>query len=299
MVRINAQLIDAVSGHHMWAEHYDQPAQDLFALQKDITRNIVGTIGSESGGLMQAELDRIAHSSTDNLTAYDFYLRGVAHDLRRTKEDNVLARRMFDSYLQDVWGDWAESREQALLRAEKFARQAIEVDSSEPWGYAVLGFAYQLRARNDQAIPLIEKAHSLNPNDYHITYALGYAHAYAGSPKRGIDLIEQAHRLNPRLPEEPLRNLAQAYFFAHRYQDAIATLSRVARRHRTSYWLYLAASHAQLEQMEQARAAIAEALKLDPTLTLAAEIKRREENGLAPASVEHLRQALRKAGIPG
>ena len=114
MVRINAQLIEAVSGHHMWAENYDQPAQDLFALQKDITRNIVGTIGSESGGLMQAELDRIAHSSTDNLTAYDFYLRVVAHDLRRTKEDNVLARRMFDSYLQDVWGDWAESREQAL-----------------------------------------------------------------------------------------------------------------------------------------------------------------------------------------
>ena len=185
------------------------------------------------------------------------------------------------------------------MRAEKFARQAIEVDSSEPWGYAVLGFAYQLRARNDQAIPLIEKAHSLNPNDYHITYALGYAHAYAGSPERGIGLIEQAHRLNPRHPEESLRNLAEAYFFAHRYQDAIATLSRVARRHRTSYWLYLAASHAQLEQMEQARAAIAEALKLDPTLTLAAEIKRREENGLAPASVEHLRQALRKAGIPG
>ena len=157
------------------------------------------------------------------------------------REDDVMARRMFgqairadpnyaraiaalgDSYLQDVWGDWAESREQALLRAEKFARQAIEVDSSEPWGYAVLGFAYQLQARNDQAIPLIEKAHSLNPNDYHITYALSYAHAYAGSPERGIDLIEQAHRLNPRHPEEPLRNLAQAYFFAHRYQDAIAT----------------------------------------------------------------------------
>ena len=315
-IRINAQLIDAISGHHVWAEHYDRPAQDLFAVQKEITQNIVGTIGSESGGLMQAELERIAHSSTDNLTAYDFYLRGVAYDLRRTKEDNLLARRMFeqairadpsyaraiaalgDSYLQDVWGDWAEAREQALLRAQEFARQAIAVDSSEPWGYAVLGFAYQLRARNDQAIPLIEKAHSLNPNDYHITYSLGYAHAYAGSPERGIDLIEEAHRLNPEHPEDSLRNLAQAYFFAHRYQDAIATLSKIAQRHRTSYWLYLAASHAQLAQIEEARAAVAEALKLDANLTLAVEIKRREENGLARANAEHLREALRKAGMP-
>jgi adenylate cyclase len=315
-LRINAQLIDATSGHHVWAEHYDRPAQDLFAVQREITQNIVGTIGSESGGLMQAELERIARSSTENLTAYDFYLRGVAYDIRRTKEDNLLARQMFekaiqtdpsyaraiaalsDSYLQEVWGDWAESREQALLHAEEFARRAIKADRAEPWGYAVLGFVYQLRARNDQAIPLIEKAHALNPNDYHIKYSLGYAYTYAGSPERGIDLIEEAHRLNPEHPEDSLRNLAQAYFFAHRYQDAVATLSKIAQRHRTSYWLYLAASHAQLDRIGEARAAIAEALKLEPTLTLAAEIKRREENGLARANAEHLRGALHKVGMP-
>jgi predicted Zn-dependent protease len=138
----------------------------------------------------------------------------------------------------------------------------------------------------------------LNPNDYFIKYSLGYAYAYAGSPEQGIALIKEAHRLNPEYPEGSLRDLAQAYFFAHRYQDAIATLSKIVRRHRTSYWLYLAASHAQLDQIEKARAAVAEALKLDSTLTLAAEIKRREENGLARANAEHLRQALRKAGMP-
>jgi adenylate cyclase len=315
-LRINAQLIDAINGHHVWAEHYDRPAQDLFAVQREITQNIVGTIGAESGGLMQAELERIAHSSTENLTAYDFYLRGVSYDERNTKEDNLLARQMYEkaikadpsfaraiaelslSYLHDVWGNWAESREQALLHAEEFARRAIEVDRSEPFGYAALGFAYQLRARNDQAIPLIEKAHALNPNDYSIKYSLGYAYAYAGSPERGIELLTEAQRLNPEHPEESIRNLAQAYFFAHRYRDAIATLSKTTQRHRTSYWLYLAASHAQLDQIEKARAAVAEALKLDSTLTLAAEIKRREENGLARANAEHLRQALRKAGMP-
>jgi predicted Zn-dependent protease len=138
----------------------------------------------------------------------------------------------------------------------------------------------------------------LNPNDYSIKYSLGYAYAYAGSPERGIELLTEAQRLNPEHPEESIRNLAQAYFFAHRYRDAIATLSKTTQRHRTSYWLYLAASHAQLDQIEKARAAVAEALKLDSTLTLAAEIKRREENGLARANAEHLRQALRKAGMP-
>jgi adenylate cyclase len=315
-LRINAQLIDAISGHHVWAEHYDRPAKDFFAVQREITQNIVGTIGSERGGLLQAELERIADSSTENLAAYEFFLRGVSHDERETKEDNLLARRMFEqaiqtdpsyaraiaelnlSHLQDIWGNWTDSREQALLHAEEFARRAIEVDRSEPLGYAALGFVYQLRARNDQAIPLIEKAHSLNPNDYFIKYSLGYAYAYAGSPEQGIALIKEAHRLNPEYPEGSLRDLAQAYFFAHRYQDAIATLSKIARRHRTSYWLYLAASHAQLDQIDEARAAIAEALKLDPTLTLTDEIKRREENGLAAANAGHLRGALRKAGMP-
>jgi adenylate cyclase len=315
-VRINAQLIDAINGHHVWAEHYDRPAQDLFEVQREITQNIVGMIGSESGGLQQSELERIARSSTENLTAYDFYLRGVSYDERNTNEDNLRARRMFEkaieadpsfaramaelseSYLQEVWGNWTESREQALSRAEELARRAIEADRSEPFGYAALGFVYQLRARNDQAIPLIEKAHALNPNDYAIKYSLGYAYAYAGSPERGIDLIKEAERLNPQHPEESTRNLAQAYFFARRYQDAIDTLNKITRRHRASYWLYLAASHAQLGQIEEARAAITEALKLEPTLTLAAEIKRREQNGLARANANHLREALRKAGLP-
>jgi adenylate cyclase len=314
---INAQLIDAISGHHVWAERYDRPTKDLFAVQREITQNIVGALASENGELQQAELERIARSPTDNLTAYDFYLRGVAYDERQTKEDNLRARRMFEkaiqvdpsyaralaelseSYLHEVWGDWTEAREQALSHAEEFARRAIEVDRSEPLGYATLGFVYQLRARNDQALPLIEKAHALNPNDYLIKYSLGYAHAYAGSPERGIELIEAAHRLNPEHPDESTRNLAQAYFFAHRYQDAIDTLSKIARRHRTSYWLYLAASYAQLDQIDDAHAAIAEAMKLDPTLTLADEIRRREENGLARANAEHLRAALRKAGMPG
>lgn len=200
---INAQLIDALRGHHVWAERYDRPADDLYAVQKEITQNIAGTIGSENGGLQQAELRRIARRATEDATAYDYFLRGVAYDERQTEQDNEAARRMFaeavqvdpgfaralaelsDTYLQDVWGNWTDEREQALLEAEALARRAVEADRYEPLGYAALGFVYQLRGRNDQAIPLVEKAHELNPNDYSIKYMLGYAYAYAGAPERG------------------------------------------------------------------------------------------------------------------
>jgi adenylate cyclase len=202
------------------------------------------------------------------------------------------------TYQDDIWGDWTQSREQSLSRSEESARRAIEVDPSEPLGYMVLGVTYQLRAQIDQAIPLVEKAHALNPNDVHIKHTLASVLSYSGYPERGIELLQEAQRLDPHYPEVVLRDLGQAQFFAHRYEDAIATFSKIARRHRTSYWLYVAASHAQLQQLDKARAAIDEALKLSPGLSLRREISRREENGLAPANTSHLREALRKAGLP-
>ncbi len=111
-------------------------------------------------------------------------------------------------------------------------------------------------------------------------------------------MLENARRVNPYHPETLLRSLSQALFFAKRYQDSILTLKQITRRHRTSFWLYLAASHSQLGQMEEARAAIIEALKLKPSLILGHEIKRRKKNGLSAANAEHLREALLKAGLP-
>jgi len=266
VLRVNAQLIDATTGRHVWGERYDRPAGDLFAVQQEMTRQIAGLIASERGGpVTKAELERIARRPTENLSAYEYFLRGVGHRNLETKEDTQLAREMFEkasqidpryaraianlslTYQDEIWGDWTASRERSLAKSEGLARRAIEIDPSEPLGYMVLGLAYQLRGKADQAISLIEKAQALNPNDVHIKHGLASTLAYAGFPERAIALLEEAQRLDPYYPEVILRDVGQAQFFARRYRDALATFGGITRRHRTSYWLYVAASHAQLD----------------------------------------------------
>jgi adenylate cyclase len=319
VLRINVQLIDATTGQHVWAENYERSAQDLFAVQKEVMQNIIGVIGAVAetgGGFHKAEIERIARKPTDSLEAYDFFLRGIAHMNTETKEDALLARQLFEeateldprfarafaensqNYLDEIWGDWTNSRDETLHKAEMMALRAIELDNSEPHGYLRLGFVYQFDGRIEEAISMWKKAHALNTNDYNILYGLGYGLAYTGQPDTGIPILETAQRVNPYHSEDFIRSLGQVYFLAGRYQDAIETFGRITRRHRTSYWLYLAASQAQLDRIEDARAAIAEALKLKPNLSLAHEIKRRRDNGLSVTGAERLREALRKAGLP-
>ena len=316
-VRINANLIDATDGGTVWAERYERPTENLFAVQKEIAQKVAAVVGSGGGELQRAELERIRRIPTEDLKAYDLYLRGVAYTDPKNKENNALARQMFEqamqadpnyaraaaecslTYLNDIFNGWTDAREESLERAEQLARRAIELDSSEPWGFVALGLVYQLKGRNDQVLSFFEKAHALNPNDYYVTEALGYAVTYAGSADRGVELLEQAERLNPYHTHERPGYVGMAYFFARRYQDALADINRTTSRHQSpAYWLYKAASHAQLGQLDQARAAVAEALKLDPELTVQGEHERRLALGLAPAYAEHLSEALRKAGLP-
>jgi TolB-like protein/DNA-binding SARP family transcriptional activator len=315
MLRINTNLIDATTGRNVWAERYERRSENVLAAQKEIAETIVGVVGSNSGKLQQAELERVARIPTKDLQAYDLYLRGIAYNNRKTKENNALARQMFEkaiqadpnyaramaecslTYLNDIFNEWTDHRDKWLQMAEELSRRAIEVDPSEPWGFVTLGLVYQLKAQHDQAMPLFEKAHVLNPNDYYVNEALGYAVTYAGSAERGVELLERAQRLNPYYIHE---RLGAGYFFAHRYQDAIATINTITnRRGSPAWWLYKAATHAQLGQFDEAGAAITAALKLDPGLTLEGEHARRLALGLAPAYAEHLTEALRKAGLPG
>jgi TolB-like protein/DNA-binding SARP family transcriptional activator len=310
-------LIDATSGRHVWADRYKRSAADLFAVQKEISRQVATMIGSERGLLLQAELERIDRVPTLSLAAYELFEKGVHHRNLESRQDTIRARRLFQraialdpgyaralanlglTYLDDIWGGWTDDRQAWLRKAEEMARRATEIDASEPTGYMVLGLVHLLAARHDQAIPLLEKAKALNPNDDHTLHALGYVLFYSGaSVARGISLLLDVKRRNPHYPEVILRDLAQAYVFARRPEEALAALNQVARRHRPSYWLFKAASHMQLGELAEAKAAVAEGLRLDPDLTLEGEHERRLGMGLEPGQADYLTGLLREAGLP-
>ena len=313
-LHIDAELIEAETAHHVWTESYHRDAQDLFVVQKEITRSIVSTIGSSV--LLKVEIDRLIRTPTESSEAYDYYLRGQLHYGRETKEDNLLALQFFEkaikidpdftlavaalstSYLAEIWGNWFTSRQQSLQEAELYALRAIELDEAEAWGYQALGDVYQFRGDIEQAISMWQKAYDVNPNDYYTLSGLGYGIAYTGNPQKGLPMMEEAVRMNPYCGERQLRSLAQAYFFAGRYQDVVDTLRKITRRHRPSFWLYLAASNAQLGRPKEAEAAVARALVLKPDLSLDHEIRRRERNGMSAENAIHLRNALMKAGLP-
>lgn len=314
-IRIYASLIDATTGRNVWAEEFARRADDLFAAQKGIAQTIAALLGSNAGKLQRDTLERIRALPTQDLKAYELFVRGVEYGRRRTREDNALARELFLkaikvdpnyaramaecalTYLVDIFRGWSDTRAESMQQAEEFARRAIEIDPLEEWGFAALGLFYQLDGRNEVALKLFERAHALNPNDYGIRQALGYAVTYFGAAERGVELLELSERLDPYNTTPSY--LAMAYFFAQRYEDALQGINKYPELYRSpNSWLYRAAIYAELDRIDEAREAIYQALTLDAKLTVRSEHERRLQLGLAPAYADRLSSALRKAGLP-
>jgi adenylate cyclase len=315
-LRVNAQLIDATTGAHVWAERYDREAKDFFAVQNEITRNVVGVIyplGEGRGKLQKAELERVGRTPTESLEAYDYLLQGVAYHDRFTKEDNLRAREMYEkaieldpgyafaiskyalTYFLEYWWSWTDSPEDALKEAMKAAERAIAADPNEPWAHYALASVYLIQKKHDQAIPAFQKAHELNPNDAQLVTEYGWALALAGRTEEGIPLMYEAIRLNPYHPEWYWVSLGEGYFVAGEYQEAIAELEKITQPWSHVYKVF-AANYAQVGRLADARGAVARFLELEPqvTLELAVEtmpFKRQEDS-------DRFREALRKAGLP-
>ncbi|MGE0825832.1 MAG: winged helix-turn-helix domain-containing tetratricopeptide repeat protein, partial [Candidatus Binatia bacterium] len=183
-LRITAQLIDGTTGGHVWSERYDRLLRDIFALQDEITQQIVAALRGEIG---KAELTRVRRIPTENLTAYDLYLRGLESSFRvaseTKKEANVHARQMFEkaieldptyaeAYMGLSWTyfyDWfyqsANDRAQALEQAFAIAQRAVALDNSLPGAHQLLGHVYVWKRQYEQAIVEGEQAIVLDPND--------------------------------------------------------------------------------------------------------------------------------------
>ena len=310
-VRITAQLIDATTDYHLWSERYDRPLKDIFALQDEIVQKIVATLKLQ---LALWERGVLVRKRTDNLEAYDFYLRGLEHSQRRlTKETNAQARQMYEkaleldpqyaeayqalsfTYLREWISQWSPAP-QNLERAFELAQRVTALDDSQPGGHNFLSLVFLLKRQHDRAIAEAERAITLDPNNDVAYTNLALALGYAGRPEEAIELVEKAMRLNPRSVWN-FYVLGWTYNLAGRCEEAIAVEKRVLTRapnFTPACWV-LAVCSVELGRMEEARAAAAEFMRLEPSRTL--EEIRATSPFKDSAMLERQLAALRKAGL--
>jgi TolB-like protein len=314
-VRITAQLIEAATGNHIWAERYDRNLEDIFSVQDEITEQVVGSIHPE---LYAAEMRRAQQKPAESLDVWNYAVRGRWHVLRLTREDNAEAKRLFGKALElepnyipalcflvychncDVLFGWSQAPPQSITEARRLARQAASLDENDPWVQCALGLTEFIAKNPDTAIAHYRKATELNPN-----FALAYGYlslqlAYAGETEAAIEAGHKAIRLSPRDPElfHFHTAISTAHFVDERYTEAVAWANKVvAERPETpSARRVLAASLAQLGQMEDARRAMEGLLNITPGLTAA--LLRNIVYFKRPADFDRYIDALCKAGLP-
>jgi adenylate cyclase len=311
--RITAQLVDAGSGGHLWAERFDRELTDIFATQDEVVQKIVGALAVK---LTPGEERRLRQRGTNNVQAYEFWLR--ARDLlgRGTRDSTAQARAMHRRALEidpnfpapyaglafaaisDYVNAWAVDPARALEEAESWARHAIELNDQEAVGHTALGGVLVWRRDHDGALVELNRAIELDPN-----YAQGYISAgvaliYSGRAAEALEPFATAMRLDPHYPNMLLHFLAQAQFSLGRYEIAADhLLDRIARNPDTdASRMLLAACYGHLGRTEDAHAAWAELLKVNPGFSLTQRAR------VLPykhaSDFQRITEGLAKAGLP-
>ena len=314
-VRISAQLIDAATGNHVWAERYDRELADIFELQDEMTATIVGAIEPELGG---AERARAKRKPPDNLDAWDRYQRGLWHFWRYTREDTDEAERLFQSAIDldpgfgpayagvayllifhVVYG-WTDTPDQTLGRALRAGQLAVSTDDKDPFAHFALGRVLTMQGDFEAAIAELEKAIDLNPNLALAYYGLGFALTWSGRAREALPHFHKAIRQSPHDPA--LWTFETMTGFAHiqlgEYAEAVEWHRKAARHPNSGFWANLSLAVAFVEQEEsgKVRAAMDAALELQPDLSVTAVAAML--GSLHPDWKDRYLDALRKAGLP-
>jgi adenylate cyclase len=314
-IRINAQLINASSGLHLWAERYDRDLTDIFELQDDVTRRIVATLRIT---LTPSEDARLADGGTKSLEAHDCYLRAGEFLFGKTKnretfdEATKLLNRAIELdpgyaeayaglglvYIFDSFNRWSEDSDGALQRAKRCADQAIEKDPNEPFGHLVAARVAMYEKDLDRAKSEAGFALSLNPNYALAHYTLGCIQMYLGRPMDAVPLIERAMRLDPAFTHQYLHFLGSAYLVAGKFETAsVVFKQRILLVPDTDLSrAFLASALGHFGQIDEARQIWRELKAVNP------EYSFDEHIGKLPfkvqADVDRIREGLTKAGLP-
>jgi adenylate cyclase len=316
-VRITGQLIDATTGHHLWADQYDRELEDLFAVQDEITMHIASALQVELTDGKQAQ---VRHRSTNNLRAWSYAVKGYSLYERITKDDNAKARELFEkaveldpdyawawamigfTYFIDTRYGWHRPREESEKMMIEYGQKAVKLDDSIPDVYLLLASPHIWRKEHDEAIALAEKAIAIDPNSAESYAELGMYYRFAGRFEDSIRMTEKAIRLHPYYPDWYLYSLEYSYYYLGQYEKAIEFakkhLKLIENRGGTdTFWqhLILAQNYIRLGQDKDARYHAAEALKKNPEYTF----KWEREGSMYKdhALIEQQIEDLRKAGL--
>ena len=311
-VRITAQLIDATSGGHLWAERFDRDLTDIFAVQDDVTSRIVAALALN---LTKGDQQRLATEHANDLEAYDLFLRGRELWWRQAKQSNAEARKLLRrateldanfapayaflgaAHVNDYINRWSASPSQSLDRGREAAIRAMALDDRYHYAHWALAMTSLWTWRHDEAIAEAETAISLNPNFAEGHNTLGLILHFAGKSEAALPHFDRAMALDPCFPDMWLHFQAQAAYQLGRYQTAVMLLKRrIIRNPDTdTSRVLLAASYGQSGHIEEARSAWQEVFRVNPDYSL--EHRRKVLPYKNPDDFERILNGLRKAGL--
>jgi adenylate cyclase len=319
-VRITAQLVDAIEGHHLWAERYDRELKDIFALQDEITMKILTALQVE---LTAGETARVFGKGTDNFEAYMKFLQAVKY-YNRLKDGFPMARQLAnesidldenfpapyillaETHLVEAMLQLSDSIADSLKEAYSLGQKALALDDSISEIYALMGIIHLYQRQHKEAITNGEKAVHLNPNDPGVHGVMAHIYRFSGRFEEALVMIKKALRLQPNLSVIHiwfLMEISMCHYCLDRHEEAVS----FAKHYRTEteklglnemiwiYYLMLTLNYASMGLDQEARDALAELLRLFPDFSL--EWNRRYSSYRDPKFLEIQQNDLRKAGL--
>jgi adenylate cyclase len=315
-IRVTAQLVEAGTGRHVWAERYDRDLADIFAVQDEISQAVTIAIAP---AIAQAEQQRAMRKPPENIDAWAAYQRGLWHAGRVTAEDNELARQFFQraidldqnfaggykglalTYSQAATSFQTISLVEADRVAEELARDAVAHDGADAEARSCLAWILWRRGNYDAALAEVARALAMAPNLAVAQGVCGAALTYSGRPTEGLRHLESCIRLDPQGLEAAARlmQMAVALYFTKKYKEAVEAAERVIHlhpEHRLSL-IWLAAALGQAGRTEEAREALSKAIITSPGFVNIYIVNRAP--WVRPEDHAHLLDGLRKAGWSG
>ena len=311
-VRVTAQLIDASNGGHVWASRFDRDLTDIFAVQDELTQEIVAALKLN---LTLGDQDRLAQGRAINVDAYELLLRGREQASAHTRTGNIAARSLAAdalaidpgyaaaqalisfTHVLDYVNAWSADPEGSLRIGMDLAQQAVEMAEEQPNCHFALGMACMWSRQLDRAQAEVQQGLALSPNSAELLMLMAHIQIFSGDAAGALETLDASMRLDPHHPEVLLQFLADAHFSLGEYEQAIVAIEQRIQQNAQSETAYalLASSYGHLDRLEESRQAWKKALQINPDFSI--ERRRRVLPFRNSEDFNRRVEGLRKAGL--